>query len=411
MPRGAIRERDRNSPAITRMCSFEHSAPWHNGSAPYNEGVLRYSIAAGRWFGVHVRVHVSLLLLLALAAGYSAVTTGSLMRGVALWIALCAAVLVREVARAIVAASLGMPLRALFLLPVGAVMALAPRQGGLPAAKTRLITAVGSAANFLVALLLLGFSYGVDPQVRLISQPWISIEHILRSAVWLQALVGVANLLPSAALPSRKVLKAQPQQEPVAEAGSLQPKRRAAFGIWTAIALAFVVSGIVFGLLWPVLLGLTLLLTSSLNRLAGAGSAEAVAVDVRDVMLTEYKPLSASSTLRDALRQSTHTVQEIFPVLRGDRLVGWISRASLATRLRLEGDGFLQGAMTRSLHTAAPDEKIGEALRRATAIGAGEFIPVVEDGAMVGILTPASLERAVGHLQITRAATAERDAR
>lgn len=380
----------------------------HSG-APYNWDVLRYSIAAGRWFGVHVRLHISLLLLLALAVGYSVVATGSIMRGVGLWLALCAAVLVREVARAIVAASLSMPLRALFLLPVGAVMALAPRQGGLPAAKTRLITAVGSGANFVVALLLLGFAYGVDPHVRLVSQPWISIEHILRSAVWLQVLVGLVNLLPSAALPSRKLLKAQPQQ-PELEATGNQDRKRAAFGIWTALALAFVVSGIAFGLLWPVLLGLTLLLTSSLNRMASAGAAEAVAVDVRDVMLTEYKPLSASSTLRDALRQTTHTVQEIFPVLRGERLVGWISRATLATRLRLEGDGFLQGAMMRSLHTAAPDEKIGEALRRATAMGAGEFIPVVEDGAMIGILTPASLERAVGQLQITRAASAERDA-
>ena len=358
---------------------------------------------------MHVRVHISLFLLLALAAGYAAVVTGNMMRGIALWLALCAAVLVREMARAIAAAYFGMPLRALFLLPVGGVMALAPKQGGLPAAHTRIITAVGSVANFTVALLLLGFAYGIDPHVRLLSQPWITIEHVLRSAVWLQVLVGLVNLLPSAALPSRKVVRAQPAESP-AGASSGPFKRRAAFGVGTALALAFVVSGIVFGLLWPVLLGLTLLLTSSLNRLGNVGSAEAMAVEVRDVMLTEYKPLSASSTLRDALRQTTHTVQEIFPVLRGERLVGWISRATLTTRLRLEGDGFLQAAMTRSLHTAVPDEKIGDALRRATAMGAGEFIPVVDDGAMVGILTPASLERAVSQMQLARAAAAERDA-
>ncbi len=358
-------------------------------------------------------MHISLFLLLALAAGYSVVATGSVMRGLALWLALCAAVLVREAARAITAAYFGMPLRALFLLPVGGVMALAPKQGGLPAKNTRIITAVGSAANLFVALLLLGSCYGIDPHVRLLSQPWIAIGHILRSAVWLQVLVGVVNLLPSAALPTRKMMRAQPpkpQQQPPANGVTGAFKRRPAFGIGTALALAFVVSGFAFGLLWPVLLGLTLLLTSSLNRVANMGSAEAMSVEVRDVMLTEYKPLNASTTLRDALRQSAHTVQEIFPVLRGERLVGWISRATLTTRLRVEGDGFLQGSMTRSLHAAVPDEKIGDALRRATAMGAGEFIPVVENGAMVGILTPASLERAVGQLQIARAATVERDA-
>ena len=176
-----------------------------------------------------------------------------------------------------------------------------------------------------------------------------------------------------------------------------------------AVALALMLSGMVFGLLWPVLLGITLLFTTYLNRATSAGSAEAMTVEVRDVMLTEFRPLNASITLRDALRQTTHTAQELFPVLRGERLVGWTSRGALMARLRGEGDGFLQGIMSRALHTAEPGEKIGEALRRAAALGAGEFIPVVEDGAMVGILTPVSLERAVGQLQLTRAPV-ERDA-
>lgn len=357
---------------------------------------------------MHVRVHVSLLLLLALACGYSAVVTGSLVRGFALWCALAAAILVRELARAIAAAYLGLPLRALFLLPIGGVMALAPRQGGLPRASTRVISFVGSVANLGAALLLLGFSYGVDPHVALLDQPWITIEHILRSAVWLQVIVGIVNLLPSSALPTRRVLRSA--SAPTPQTSQATPSRaRSIFGPWTAVALALVVSGIAFGLLWPVLVGITVLLTSYLTRSASVGSMEALAVSVRDVMLTEYKPLSASSTLRDALRQTTHTVQEVFPVLRGERLVGWISRTALATRLRMEGDGFLQGAMMRTFHTAEPSEKIGDALRRATAMGAGEFIPVVEDGAMVGVLTPASLERAVGQLRLTHVPQ-ERDA-
>lgn len=371
--------------------------------------MVHFSLPAGRWLGVQVRLHISLFLLLALAAGYSAVVTGSLLRGVALWLALGIAVLVRETTRAIAVAYFGMPLRALFLLPVGGVMALAPRQGGMPANNTRVITWLGSAANFLVALLLLGFAYGVDPHVALFAQPWIGIEHILRSAVWLQVIVGAVNLLPSASMPTRRLLRSQPLVSRATPGKPAMAGPRSMFGIGTAFALAFMLSGLVFGLLWPVLLGLTMVLTIYMNRAAGAGSAEALAVSVSDVMLTEYKPLSASSTLRDALRQTTHTAQEIFPVLRGERLVGWISRTALATRLRVEGDGFLQGAMTRTFQAVAPAEKIGEALRRATAMGASEFIPVVEEGAMVGLLTPVSLERAVGQLRLTHVPV-ERDA-
>ncbi len=375
---------------------------------PYNREVLHLSLPAGRWFGVQIRVHVSLLLLLALAAGYSLVTTGSLLRGIALWFCLIAAILVREIARAIAAAYLGLPLRALFLLPVGGVMALAPRQGGLAGRSTQAISAIGTGANFLVALLLLGFAYGIDPHVDLLSQPWITIEHILRSAVWLQVILGAVNLLPSAALPTRRLIRSQPHSTQATPAPGARPGTAAAFGLSTAFALALLVSGILFGLLWPVLLGLTLLLTSYLGRVSRASAVEGLAVSVRDVMLTEFKPLNASSTLRDALRQTTHTAQELFPVLRGERLVGWISRGVLTVKLRAEGDGFLQGAMSRSFQSVGPGEKIGEALRRATALGAGEFVPVVEDGAMVGILTPVNVERAAGQLRLTHA-PAERD--
>ena len=58
--------------------------------------------------------------------------------------------------------------------------------------------------------------------------------------------------------------------------------------------------------------------------------------------------------------------------------------------------------MTRSLPLAAPSEKLVEALRRTSSLGATEFIPVVEDGAMLGILTPQNLSRSVQQMRLTR---------
>ena len=353
--------------------------------------------------------------------GYSAVATTSVVRGVALWLALCAAVAVREIARAIAAAYAGTPLRALFLLPFGGVMGLEPREGALPERSRRLIALTGAFANLGVALLLLGFAYGVDPGVNLFRQPWITIEHVLRSAVWLQVAMGVVNLLPTRSLrlplglrarvnpgiDSQRKNHTEPNAEPAKAAAPLPlPGRfgkRPAFGIGTALALALIVSGFFLTLLWPVILGVTLLFMNYIGRLASLGATtDATSLSVRDVMLTEYTPLPASGTLRDALRRTTHTLQDTFPVVRGERLVGWISRSTLAARLQAEGDGFLQGSMVRSLQMASPGEKLGEALRRAAALGAGDFVPVVEDGAMIGMLTPNSLERAVGQLRLTQ---------
>jgi len=56
----------------------------------------------------------------------------------------------------------------------------------------------------------------------------------------------------------------------------------------------------------------------------------------------------------------------------------------------------------RNLQIATPSEKLAEALRRATTLGASEFIPVVEDNTMIGILTPQSLARAVQQVKLLR---------
>lgn len=376
------------------------------------------AIPLGRWFGVQLRVHISLLLLLVVAAGYSGVATGSLVRGIGLWLVLCAAVAVREIARAVAAAYAGVPLHALFLLPFGGVMATEPRPGGLPKRSQRLIAWTGALANLLAALLLLGFSYGIDPAVSLLRQPWITIEHILRSAVWLQAAMCLLNLLPMRSLSSQRLLRpvrpVRPGHDmptgredtgpasPASKGIPMPGLRRPAFGLGTALALALILSGIVLTMLWPVLLGLTLLFMNYVGRLAALGAGDTASLTVSDVMLTEFLPLAASNTLRDALRQTTHTLQDTFPVVRGDRLVGWISRSALATRLQAEGDSYLQGAMSRSLQVASPGERLAEALQRAAALGANEFVPVVENGAVIGMLTPGNLERAVGQFRLTR---------
>ena len=388
------------------------------------------AIPFGRWLGVHLRVHLSLFLLLAVAATYAQLATGSIARGVGLWLVLCAAILVREIARTVAAAYAGTPVRALLLLPFGAVMALEPRAGGLSKGNQRLIAFTGAGANLGVALLLLGFSYGVEPEVNLLRQPWISVEHVLRSAVWLQAALGLVNLLPAKRWSAQRFFapssKKSDSKQTEDAGSSLAPAstlssatspsatgspflgKRVAFGPWTAVAAALLAVGIFFGLLWPVLLGFTLLFMNYVTRVAAVSAADASTLAVRDVMLTEYLPLPSSGTLRDTLSLTTHTLQDTFPVVRGDQLVGWISRTALATRLQVEGDGYLQGVMSRSLQLAAPEEKLPEALRRAAALGAGEFIPVVEHGAMVGILTPASLERAMAQIRLTQAPAPER---
>jgi len=371
--------------------------------------MLRSSIAIGRFMNVDLRVHISFLLLLVIAVGFSIVTNGGASRGVALWLAMCSAVLVREIARSIAATYVGLRLRALFLLPIGGLMAFSTstHDASTPEANTRLLMLTGPIANFGVGLLLLGTSYGLEPHVSLLAQPWISTSHILRGLVWMQLILGMVNLLPMPVVPSRTTKSDAAADAKPEKSGLSGLLPFPSFGLGTGLALAMIVAGFVLMNLWLVILGGFMMLGAQLSSAHTVSSTDAETILVREVMLTEYTLLSSSDTLQGALDRSIHSSQDVFPVVRGDRLVGSIARQTIAERLLSEGDSYLQGIMTRSLQLASPTDKLVEALRRAASLGASEFIPVVEDGAMIGILTPQSLSRAVQQVKLMRPAPSQ----
>lgn len=366
--------------------------------------MLRSSLPFGTFFGVEIRVHLSFPLLLLLALGLSDYFTHGLARGFALWLALCLAVLVREIARSITAAYAGLHLRAIYLLPVGGVMAFSSSDGaslhasGSGRRSTRWVTLSGPIANFATGLFLLAFTLGYAPQASLFDQPWISLGHILRSMFWTQILLGAISLLPTSALPVRQLLRTTPK-----DANKPATDRQPLLSFGTGMAIAMILAGVLIPYLyWLIALGVFLLLYLQVTRTQTKAGADADTILVREVMLTEYTLLFSSETLRGALDRTIHSLHDIFPVVRGERLVGTITRQVIAERLLSSGDSYLQGAMTRSVPLAAPHEKLVDVLRRASAQGAGDFIPVVENDRMIGILSHQSLGRAVQQVKLLR---------
>jgi predicted transcriptional regulator len=382
------------------------------------DDMFRSSIPLGRFLGIDLRVHLSFPLLLLLAIIYSELATGGAWRGMGLWAALLFAVVVREVARTIAVAYSELRLRALFLLPVGGVMALVQRDPRDPNAAVlpKPVILIAPIANITVGLLMMGLSYAIDPRVALLAQPWISLGHILRSFIWLQFVMALINLLPTATVPSRQLFKPRPvgkqKERGVRQAGTRTPSPM--FSLSTGIALALLVSGFFLMSywpmnLWPMLAGGFLLLSSHMRAGQALNESDSDAILVRDVMLTEYALLSSSDTLQGSLAQTVHSLQDVFPVVRGNRLVGSVSRQAIADSLQSQGDSYLQGVMTKNLQLAAPEEKVVVALRRAGTMGASEFIPVVEGDAMLGIVTPQSLSRAVHQVRQLKQRTAAQE--
>jgi hypothetical protein len=77
-------------------------------------------------------------------------------------------------------------------------------------------------------------------------------------------------------------------------------------------------------------------------------------VRMRDVMLTQFSTLSASDTLEDALQRAVHTLQDVFPVVRGGNLVGAVSRQNIVEALATSGNSYVQGVMTAASRPRCP---------------------------------------------------------
>jgi Zn-dependent protease/predicted transcriptional regulator len=359
-----------------------------------------WSFPIGRFLGVDVRIHTFFLILLGLSISYASMsgTTGG--RGFGLWLLLLFAVVVREVARAIGAAWFGLELRSVLLLPTGGLMSYATPEATEKAETPEMqkrMAVIGPIANIGFGLLVAAMTLTIAPEVNLLERPWMTPTHLLRAAVWVNLLLGLVNLLPASPLDGGRVFRGEFAKTKGALKGT-----RAATGLGQIIAIALMIAGFVLPNMWLIMIGGFVLIGAHMEDQGLLLQTDVDAVRMRDVMLTQYSMLSASDTLEDALQRSVHTLQDVFPVVRGSNLVGAVSRQSIVEALQANGNGYVQGVMTRSFQTAQPDDSLVKTLRRIMAGQGAQMVPVLEGDRIVGIITPQNLAHSMGMLNQRR---------
>ena len=325
-------------------------------------------------------------------------TTG--MRGFALWLLLLLAVVVREAARAVGTAWYGLELRSILLLPTGGLLSYASSEttekAETPEMQKRMAV-IGPIASIGFGLLLAAMTLTVSPEINLVERPWLSPAHLLKAAVWINLLLGAVNLLPASPLDGGRVFRG----EFAKTKGGLKSSRAVA-GLGQAIAVGLMIIGFLMPNMWLIMLGGFVLIGAHMEDQGLLLQTDVDAVRMRDVMLTQFSMLSASDTLEDALQRSVHTLQDVFPVVRGANLVGAVSRQSIVEALHTDGNGYVQGVMTRSFQTAQPDDSLVKTLRRIMAGQGAQLVPVLEGDRIVGIITPQNLAHSMGLLNQRR---------
>lgn len=368
-----------------------------NVSQSSRVNMRKWSIPAGRVFGVQVRVHLTFFILLLFVWVTEALQTGwiGVARGFALVAIVFGSVVVHELAHALVALRNGINVRAIMLLPIGGVTVMDEESYRNPnPSRDMRIAAAGPLVNIALAVFFGSATLLFWPEANLLGRPFVHSANLVRSLFWSNLFLGLFNLLPAYPLDGGRVLRAWFTRR----MDNVHATRRAV-SIGQFFAILMIAAGV--WNTWLMLIGFILFLGGQVEDRSALFQAVLEQVRIEDVMLTDFLTLSPADTLEDALQKAVHSLQDDFPVVRDNDMVGTISRQKIMESVRSGEVGYVQGAMNRIFHVAGRKDTVASVLRKASQNGMS-LITVVDGGHMVGIVTLQNLSHSIALLAESR---------
>jgi Zn-dependent protease/CBS domain-containing protein len=359
-----------------------------------------WSIFAGRFFGVEFRIHLTFLFLLLFVLIKESNDSGpaGAVRGLALVAIIFGSVILHELGHAVVAVRTGVPVRGIMLLPIGGVTLMDP-QDHMESIKNPVretwISVAGPAVNLLLAAVSGALLLSLTPAVNIWERPWVSTVALGRSFFWTNVSLFAFNLLPAFPMDGGRILRAW-----LARKIDFQQATRRAVTIGQIFAGTFMLLGAVYTP-WLMIIGLFMFFAAQMEERTVLFQSVVETVRMEDIMLTDFSILSPADTLEDALHKAVHSLQDDFPVVRGGDMVGVINRQTIVDRLRREGNGYVQAAMSKAFEIASRSESLASAFRKLTGRGL-TLIPVVDQERLVGIVTLQNLMHSMGLLAESR---------
>jgi len=337
----------------------------------------RWSWPIGKLFGISIRVHATLLLLLVWVA------VGTLLAGSTVAVALVdvttivlvfAIVTIHELSHALVARRFGCPTREILLLPIGGMARLErmPERS-----RDELLVAIAGpllnivlAAGLAVVLVAIGASF--DP-MRVASTG----EMLLVRLFWINASLASFNLLPAFPMDGGRVLRAAL----TTYVGAVRATRIATmFG--KGLAVVFVIGGL---LISPMLALIGVFVWFAAEHEVATLEARAAFSEstVEDAMIRAIDVIDARASLHEAARRMLADGQRQLAVA-DHGVIGGVVRATDVERGLAVDAPDVSAVTRRDLPVVAPGAPLGSAL---PILEASDVALVVDEHTVVGLLT------------------------
>ncbi len=351
--------------------------------------MLRWSMRLGSLFGIPIYVHWTFLILILwfmggpiLSGAPDAVAAGLRMTGFVLAIFGC--VVLHELGHALAARRYGIPTRDITLLPIGGVARL-ERMPEKPSQEL-VVALAGPAVNVVIAAIIIpvvlavegaaaftgpaGATNGNEGDAAAVAIA-LHRAHFFASLGIVNIFLVVFNMIPALPMDGGRVLRAL-----LAMSTDRARATSIAAAIGQMVAVGFVLLGLFTGHILLMLIGVFVFLGAGAEAHAEQFRSALEGLTVRAAMVTRFRTLRASDTLRHAADELLAGSQQDFPILsdnaRGNddasALAGVLTRSDLM-RAMAKGDldSPISTVMRPPCVTVTEHEDLRSAIQRARA--------------------------------------------
>jgi Zn-dependent protease/CBS domain-containing protein len=335
----------------------------------------------GRVAGIPIRVHFTLVLLLAwIATSYAlgGASFGVAAVGVLLVATIFAVIVIHELAHALLARRYGVATHDIMLLPIGGVASL-ERMPEKPRQELA-VALVGPAVNIVLAgLLWIGIELA-GGTTRLADATTIG-GAFAAQLLWINIALAVFNLIPAFPMDGGRALRALL---------SWRIGYERATNIAAALGRVFAVAIGVFGFMYNpllILIALVVWMGATQERALVELRSAVAGVPVSAAMLRRVEVVTPDQPLEEAAALLVRGGLNQLPVIDHGAPVGVITRSDVATTLAHAGpEATVSEAPQHHILTVSPAEPLDQVLDRLRAEPEAVAL-VIDHGAPVGVLT------------------------
>lgn len=343
----------------------------------------RWSWQIGKLFGISIRVHATLLVLLfwiAFAAPIAGLGVRQAFAQSVLVVAVFGCIVMHELAHALVARRFGCPTREILLLPIGGIAQM-ERLPQRPMQEL-LVALVGPATNIAIAAALGGL-------IAVAGWPFDAEQPTLAGAVivplfWSNVALAGFNLLPAFPMDGGRVLRAL-----LAVKLDRSRATRVASTVGKVLAAVFVILGLAGGATMLAIIGVFVWFAAEYESATVAFTSLLASATVADAMLREPHVIDAETSIDDAAERMIAEGQRELAVVERGRVTGIVTVADLSRCMTApRPHGPIGSVMHRDVPIVAPTMPLDTALE---PLRRRDLVLVGDQDAIVGILTTEQL--------------------